>query len=61
VLWVLPTKARVLGLLAKIEYDFPYRRFYVTDEESYKTNLKGKIWWTPKDLRDSTYAIGLQA
>jgi hypothetical protein len=57
VLWVLPTKQRVLGLLAKLEDKFPYRRFYVTDEESYKTNFKGKIWWTPKDFREATYAI----
>jgi hypothetical protein len=58
VLWVLPTQARVLGLLAKLEDEFPYRRFYVTDEQSYRTNIRGKIWWTPKDFRDATYAIG---
>jgi len=57
VLWVLPTKARVLGLLVKLEHEFPYRRFYVTDEESYKTNIQGNIWWTPKDFNDATYAI----
>jgi hypothetical protein len=57
VLWVLPTKARVLGLLSKIEDRFPYRRFYATDEESYRKNILGKIWWTPKDFRDTTYSI----
>jgi hypothetical protein len=57
VLWVLPTKQRVLRLLAKLEDSFPYRRFYVTNEESYKTNIKGKIWWTPKDFREATYSI----
>ena len=50
VLWVLPTQARVLGLLSKIENDYPFRRFYLTDEESYRTNLLGKIWWTPRDF-----------
>jgi hypothetical protein len=57
VLWILPTQNRVLNLLGKLEEDFPYRRFYVTDEESYRTNLKGKIWWTPKDFRDRTYSL----
>jgi hypothetical protein len=57
VLWILPTQNRVLNLLGKLEEEFPYRRFYVTDEESYRTNLKGKIWWTPKDFRDVTYSI----
>jgi len=57
VLWVLPTKARVLGLLSKLEDSFPYRRFYFTDEESYKKNMLGKIWWTPKDFREATYSL----
>jgi hypothetical protein len=57
VFWVLPTRQRVLNLLAKLEDKFPTRRFYLTDEASYKTNIKGKIWWTPLDFRDATYAI----
>jgi hypothetical protein len=57
VLWVLPTKARVLGLLSKLEDRFPYRRFYATDEESYRRDILGKIWWTPKDFRTMTYAL----
>ncbi len=58
VLWVLPTKQRVLNLLAKIEDDFPSRKFFATYEEKYRTNIAGKIWWTPKDFRDATYSIG---
>jgi hypothetical protein len=57
VLWVLPTKERVLRLLAKIEDRLPYRRFYLTDEESYQKNILGKIWWTPRDFREATYSI----
>jgi len=57
VLWVLPTKERVLRLLAKIEDRFPYRRFYLTDEASYQKNVLGKIWWTPRDFRDKTYSL----
>ena len=57
VLWVLPTKERVLRLLAKIEARFPYRRFYLTDEDSYQKNILGKIWWTPRDFRETTYSI----
>jgi hypothetical protein len=57
VLWVLPTEARVLGLLAKIEDKYPFRRFYVTHEQLYQDNIKGKIWWTPKDFRDATYSL----
>jgi hypothetical protein len=54
---VLPTQARVLGLLAKIEEKYPYKRFYVTDEASYRSNIAGKIWWTPKDFSEARYAL----
>jgi hypothetical protein len=47
----------VLNLLAKIEDKYPYERFYLTDEESYRKNIIGKIFWTPKDFRDKTYAL----
>ena len=57
VLFVMPTKARVAHFLAKIEERFPYRRFWFTDEESYRTNILGKIWWTPRDFRDATYHL----
>jgi hypothetical protein len=57
VLWILPTQNRVLNLLAKLEEDFPYRKFYVTDEASYNRDIGGKIWWTPKDFRDKTYSL----
>jgi hypothetical protein len=36
---------------------YPYRRFYATDEEGYKTDVLGKIWWTPKDFRAATYSL----
>lgn len=57
VLFVMPTKMRVAHFLAKIEEKFPYRRFWFTDEESYRTNILGKIWWTPRDFRDATYGL----
>jgi hypothetical protein len=57
VLFVMPTKARVAHFLAKIEERFPYRRFWFTDEESYRANVLGKIWWTPRDFRDATYGL----
>jgi len=44
----------VLGLLSKLE---TYRRFYLTDKESYRKNILGKIWRTPKDFREATYSI----
>jgi hypothetical protein len=57
VLWVLPTQKRVAMLLGKIETEFPYRKFWFTDEASYKAKLLDKIWWTPKDFRTATYSI----
>lgn len=57
VLWVLPTIKRVQMLLGKIEDEFPFRRFWFTDEAAYKRDILGKIWWTPKDFRDRTYSI----
>jgi hypothetical protein len=57
VLFVMPTKSRVAHFLAKIEERFPLRRFWFTDEESYRTNVLGKIWWTPRDFREATYAL----
>jgi hypothetical protein len=57
VFFVMPTKARVAHFLAKIEERFPYRRFWFTDEESYRRDVLGKIWWTPRDFRDATYSI----
>jgi hypothetical protein len=56
-LFVMPTKARVAHFLAKIEERFPLRRFWFTDEESYRANVLGKIWWTPRDFRDATYSL----
>jgi len=41
----------------KIEDKYPFRRFCITDEESYRTNINEKIWWTPKDFRDETYSM----
>jgi hypothetical protein len=61
VLWVLPTVKRVQMLIGKIENDFPSRKFWFTDEASYKRDILGKIWWTPKDFRDRTYSIFEQA
>jgi hypothetical protein len=43
VLFVMPTKARVARFLAEIER-LPYRRFWFTDEESYRATVLGKIW-----------------
>jgi hypothetical protein len=57
VCFVLPTKARVAHLLSKLEDRFPYRRFYFTDEESYRKNVVGHIWWTPRDFREATYSL----
>jgi hypothetical protein len=57
VLFVMPTTARIAHFLTKIEDRFPYRRFWFTDEESYRKNILGKIWWTPRDFRDRTYAL----
>jgi len=36
---------------------YPYRRFYFTDEKSYRSNLHRKTCWTPKDFREATYRI----
>ena len=33
-------------MLAKIEDKYPFRRFYLTNEESYRKNVSAKIWWT---------------
>ena len=55
--FILPTRERVLNLLAKIEDTFPSSEFWFTDEASYRENILGKIWWTPKDFRDKTYSI----
>ena len=57
VLFVMPTKMRVAHFLAKIEEKFPYRKFWFTDEESYRSSILGKIWWTPRDFRDATYSL----
>ena len=57
VLWVLPTQKRVAMLLGKIEDEFPSRKFWFTDEASYRKDILGKIWWTPKDFRDKTYSL----
>jgi len=57
VIWVFPTKERVARILSKLETPFPYRKFWLTDEESYERNIKGKIFWTPKDFRDTTYGL----
>ena len=57
VLWVLPTIKRVSTLLGKIDDEFPYRKFWFTDEASYKRDILGKIWWTPKDFREKTYSL----
>jgi hypothetical protein len=43
--------------LAKIEDRFPLRRFWFTDEESYRANILGKIWWTARDFREATYSL----
>jgi hypothetical protein len=54
VLFVMPTKARVAHFLSMIDERFPPRRFWFTDEESYRANVLGKIWWTPRDFRDES-------
>jgi hypothetical protein len=51
---VLPTEARVLGLLTRIERELPYARFYFTDVANYRASIKGKMWWTPQDFRSVT-------
>jgi hypothetical protein len=57
VIWVFPTKERVVRILSKLENELPYRKFWLTDEESYQTNISGRIFWTPKDFRDATYGL----
>jgi Replication-relaxation len=57
VLWLMPTRERAKRILEKMETKYPFRRFYVTDEESYTKRIEGKIWWTPKDFRDATYSL----
>ena len=57
VIWVFPTRERVVRILSKLENAHPYRKFWLTDEESYERNIKGKIFWTPKDFRDATYGL----
>jgi hypothetical protein len=57
VIWVFPTKERVARILAKLETEYPYRKFWLTDEESFEANMAGKIFWTPKDFRDTTYGL----
>jgi hypothetical protein len=48
---------RVRMLIAKIETEFPSRKFWLTDSATHKGDILGKIWWTPKDFRDRTYSI----
>lgn len=57
VIFVLPTQERVARLLGKLEDEYPYRRFYLTDEASYQRDILGPIYWTPKDFRDMTYGL----
>jgi hypothetical protein len=57
VLFVMPTKSRVYHFLAKIKNRFPFRRFWFTDEESYRANILGEIWWTPRDFKEETYSL----
>lgn len=57
VIFILPTRERVLRLLMKLEDIAPNRKLWFTDEDSYKENIKGKIFWTPKDYRDTTYGL----
>ncbi len=57
VLWVLPTIKRVQMLLGKVEDEFPVRKFWFTDEASYKRDITGKIWWTPKDYSTRAYSL----
>lgn len=53
----MPTQLRIANFLAKIEDDLPSTRFWFTDEDSFRKNIMGKIWWTPKDFRERTYSI----
>jgi hypothetical protein len=57
VLWVLPTLRRVQLLIGKVKGEFPNRKFWLTDEASYRRDVAGKIWWTPKDFGTRTYSL----
>jgi hypothetical protein len=56
VIFLLPTKERVLNLLKKLEPEFPCRHFYLTDKASI-ANITGSIFWTPKDYEEHTYGL----
>lgn len=43
------------NLLKQLNKEFNHRMFWLTDEESYKTNIGGEIFKTPKDFTSKTY------
>ena len=56
VIFVLPTGERTLNLLEKTEVEFPYRRFWLTDEAKL-TKILGEIFKTPRDYEKVVYSL----
>ena len=57
VLVVMPTQLRIQKFFAKVEEELPSSRLWFTDEASYRKDILGKIWWTPKNFRERQYSI----
>ncbi len=59
VILLLPTEERVARLLSKLEDDKALcaRRFWLTHSAMWKSDLSGKIFWTPKDFRGEAYGF----
>lgn len=57
VLVVMPTQLRIQKFFAKVEDELPSSRLWFTDEASYRKDILGKIWWTPKNFRERQYSI----
>lgn len=53
----MPTQLRVARLLNKLEEIIQSTNFWFTDEESFKSRILQRVWWTPADFRDRTYSI----
>jgi hypothetical protein len=49
VLFVLASRERAANFLAVLASLYPYRTFWITDEESLLHDITGAVWRTPKD------------
>jgi hypothetical protein len=53
------TDERRANLLKQLNKELNHRMFWLADEQSYKDNMGGQIFKTPKDYQNTAYSLQL--